>query len=75
VCFWEDDPEQAERPWSRGGANGQSLVEAQQAFLRHGAVDTEFISKVRQPRAEEVLQADWRPYDPADGGIDSALED
>jgi hypothetical protein len=42
VCFWEDDPTQAEEPWMAGGANGISLIEAQQAYLRLGAMDAVF---------------------------------
>lgn len=69
VCFWEDDPEQAEQPWAWGGANGISLVDAQQAYLRYGAVDVEDVSKVRPARPDETRDPDWRPYDPADGEI------
>ena len=66
VCFWEDDPEQAERPWGWGGANGISLVEGQQAYLRYGAVDSEAVSKVRPARVNEARDEGWQPYDPAD---------
>jgi cysteine-rich CPCC protein len=66
VCCWEDDPEQANEPWGFGGANGISLVEAQQAYLRYGAVAAKDVSKVRPARPDEARAPDWRPYDPAD---------
>jgi len=69
VCYWEDDPEQAERPWAWGGANGISLVEAQQAYLSCGAVDADAVSKVRPARVSEARDPGWRPYDPADGEL------
>lgn len=69
VCFWEDDPEQAERPWAWGGANGISLVEGQQAYLRDGAVHSEAVSKVRPPRPDEARDQNWQPYDPAEGEL------
>ncbi len=34
ICDWEDDAVQLANPASRGGANGESLVEAQSAILR-----------------------------------------
>jgi Cysteine-rich CPCC len=69
VCWWEDDLEQAELPWAWGGANGISLVEAQQAYLRHGAMDADAVLKVRLPKADEARGQDWRPYDPRDGEL------
>jgi len=69
VCFWEDDPEQAERPWGTGGANGISLVQAQQAYLRHGATDADAVSKVRPPKTDEARDQAWQPYDPDDGEL------
>lgn len=68
-CVWEDDPEQADEPWAWGGANGISLVEAQQAYLRYGAVGVEDVSQVRPARPDEAWAPDWRPYDPEDGEI------
>ena len=32
ICGWEDDPLQAANPCSRGGANSESLVQAQDNF-------------------------------------------
>jgi Cysteine-rich CPCC len=64
---------QEEPPWSGGGANGISLVEAQQAYLNCGAIAPEFVSNVRLAREDEVPDPEWHPYDPADGVLDSAL--
>lgn len=73
VCWWEDDPDQADHPWSRGGANGISLVEAQRAYQAVGAVAPELVSKVRPASAGEEPEPGWRPYDPTSGEIDEAL--
>jgi Cysteine-rich CPCC len=66
VCFWEDDPDQRQRPWSRDGANGVSLLEAQQTYIASGAMGPEFLAKVRSPRPDEPRDPDWRPYEPTD---------
>jgi len=66
VCFWEDDPDQRARPWSLDGANGISLMEAQQMYIFCGAVDPDFISQVRSPRADEPRDPDWQPYEPTE---------
>lgn len=54
VCFWEDDPHQAEDPTSSDGANGVSLTEARSTYLRIGAMDAVFLTKVRVPTVDEV---------------------
>lgn len=64
VCFWEDDPNQLERPLSTDGANGKSLVDSQQAYLQIAAMDKIFSSKVRAARQDEPLDDGWRPIDP-----------
>ena len=66
VCHWEDDPAQAERPWSSDGANGISLYQAQQNFSRFGAAHSDSVNSVRAPRADEPLDPTWRPYEPTD---------
>jgi Cysteine-rich CPCC len=71
VCWWEDDPGQADQPWAWGGPNGISLVEAQQAYLRYGAKAVEDVSRVRAPHPDETRDLDWRPHDPADGELHS----
>ncbi|WP_345529466.1 CPCC family cysteine-rich protein [Nocardioides endophyticus] len=63
VCFWEDDGTQLRWPMSPDGANGISLVEAQQRYRRTGAMDGGFRRKVRRPLAGELLDPGWRPFD------------
>lgn len=46
VCGWKNDPVQVEDPDYRGGANSESLREAQQAFL---AIKTETPDEPRDP--------------------------
>ena len=41
VCGWEDDEIQFDDPNYRGGANSESLIEAQKNFLRYHANDEE----------------------------------
>ena len=53
VCFWEDDLVQFENP-THWGANSVSLLEARQNFLRFGASEEKFQSKVRCPFSEEI---------------------
>jgi hypothetical protein len=50
-------------PLEADGANGISLVEAERAYQLTGAVDKDARRKVRQPRANEPVEAGWRPYD------------
>lgn len=56
VCGWEDDRTQLAYPMSSCGANGQSLYECQQEFLRSetGAFES---NVPRDPL--------WRPFDPS----------
>jgi hypothetical protein len=56
------------------GANGVSLVEAQQVYQRLGAMDKDFKRKVRSPRVDEPLDEGWRPFDPALDWADPALD-
>lgn len=74
VCFWEDDPEQLRYPMSADGVNGVSLVEAQAAYRRLGAVGKDFKKKVRQPRRDEPLDDGWRPFDPAQDWTNPVLD-
>lgn len=64
VCFWEDDPHQLRWPDSAGGANGNSLIESQQAYVRLGAMDEVFVSEVRRARSSNPMDDGWRPIDP-----------
>ena len=67
VCFWEDDPHQAQRPNSPDGPNNISLVDAQQTYLRSGAMHPEFLSRVRHAKRDEPRDPSWRPYDSVSG--------
>lgn len=73
VCFWEHDAHQLRYPMSAEGPN-VSLVEAQQAYARYGAMDRGFRGKVRPPRPDEPLDAGWRPFDPATDWTNPALD-
>ncbi len=53
VCGWEDDLVQFKDP-THWGANGVSLVEARQNFLRYGVSEEKYRSEVRRPLPEEV---------------------
>ncbi|HEY9293499.1 MAG TPA: CPCC family cysteine-rich protein [Microlunatus sp.] len=64
VCFWEDDPNQLHHPRSADGANGKSLIEAQQAYLRIAAIDEIFSARVRPARDRELLDDGWYPIAP-----------
>jgi len=58
VCFWEDDPVQAEDPQYGGGANVVSLNEARANYGSIGASDPAFLDSVRPPRPEEIPPSD-----------------
>lgn len=53
VCFWEDDPIQAERPDCAGGANSISLIEAKKNFAMYGACEERLAKYVRAPKDDE----------------------
>ncbi len=60
VCFWEDDPFQAQDPEMTGGANGVSLNEARANFTKFGACEERFVGNVRGPKADEMLyESKW----------------
>ena len=54
VCFWEDDPLQADDPDYDGGANRISLNDARENFRRFGAKAERSIPHTRQPTVEEA---------------------
>lgn len=60
VCFWEDDPHQTDDPRSSNGANGVSLVVAQQTYLACGAMHPAL--RVRQPTADQRRSPVWHPF-------------
>nr|WP_139489730.1 CPCC family cysteine-rich protein [Brevibacillus dissolubilis] len=53
VCYWEDDNLQFQDPNRTGGANGISLNEARENYIRIGAISSEFLKFVRPPTQEE----------------------
>jgi len=73
VCFWEDDESQFNNPDIRGGANAESLREAQRNFLKTGTGDgsnrDEIVArliKLGEPAARYVIQqykkdTKWKP--------------
>jgi Cysteine-rich CPCC len=63
VCCWEDDLVQLRWPDWPGGANKPSLVQAQAAYAGIGACEQRHLAHVRQPRADEPVEAGWRPID------------
>ena len=66
VCFWEDDPVQILDPWFSGGANRPSLVDAQQNYRIHGAMESRFVGNVRGIQANDQRDPEWRLVEAAD---------
>ena len=54
VCFWEDDPLQAEDPNYRGGANEESLNEARSNYAKYKVSELRVREYVRDPLPEEI---------------------
>ncbi|GAA3883848.1 CPCC family cysteine-rich protein [Streptomyces sedi] len=63
ICYWEDDLLQLRWPLYAGGANGITLADAQQNYLRSGVSDSRFSDLVRAPRETEVLDVGFRVAD------------
>ena len=63
ICYWEDDVVQLRWVLRGGGANKPSLVESQQNYAKHGAMEERFVKNVRQPRAGDERDPEWRPVD------------
>src|SRR5262245_17257760 len=61
ICGWEDDHVQLHFPEHRGGANGESLMEAQQAYAQEAAKRS---PTEPDPTLGETRDPLWRPYDP-----------
>ncbi len=74
VCFWEDDAVQLRWPTYPGGANRPSLVEAQQAYIQHGAMERRFIQNVRPARTDEPNDDGWRVIDLRRDSFENALD-
>jgi hypothetical protein len=54
VCFWEDDEVQFNNIDYKGGANEESLKEAQKNFKKYGASSLKFLKNVRVPFQDEI---------------------
>lgn len=54
VCGWEDDSAQAVDPNFPGGANKESLNEAQANYKKYGVSAQRYIGQVRKPNEDEV---------------------
>ncbi len=61
ICFWEDDGVQYRDPDAEGGANRESLRQAQRNFQEFGAISKREISAVRKPTPEDKRKRDWKP--------------
>jgi hypothetical protein len=61
ICFWEDDFLQFRNPDMEGGANRESLREAQANFVRYGACDGPGNPHVRTPTDGDRRAVDWAP--------------
>lgn len=64
ICFWEDDPIQLVHPFDGGGCNGESLLEAQRNFERHGCCMADPSRLVRPVESTDRRDPGWRPIDP-----------
>lgn len=63
VCWWEDH---GVEPWEFSDANGTTLVEAQQAFLRERRPYRLRPGRVRAPRKREARPPGWQPLEVTD---------
>lgn len=63
VCWWEDE---GSEPWEYSGANGQTVVEAQQEYLSQRLPYRLRPGKVRAPKRGEEREPDWRPFELTD---------
>jgi hypothetical protein len=62
ICYWEDDEVQFRNPDYRGGANDESLREAQQYFIKYGGCEKTFKPNVVDHNRYE-RDSEWRPLD------------
>ena len=66
ICFWEDDATQLRFPQLGNATNFVPLAEAQQNYLKFGAIEERFAGDVRKPTAEDALDPGFRPLSEAD---------
>jgi hypothetical protein len=61
VCGWEDDHVQLAHPRMGGGANGESLVEAQAAALKRFPIELESAEGFARDHSWRPLREDEQP--------------
>ena len=59
--YWEDDNLQYRDPDYEGGANAESLRQAQRNFQSFGAMSKDAISNVRKATPEDKRKRNWKP--------------
>jgi hypothetical protein len=59
--FWEDDGVQYDDPDYGGGANIQSLRQAQKNYILFGACEERCIEFVRKPNQNDERDPKWKP--------------
>jgi hypothetical protein len=70
ICWWEDDLAQLRFPKMPGGANGVSLLDAQQNFAELGTAEKKNRGLPRPPFETEHQDSGWRPLDSAADNIE-----
>ncbi|MFD3684144.1 CPCC family cysteine-rich protein [Nocardiopsis sp. NPDC058631] len=63
VCFWEDDAVQLRWPKFSGGANKNSLYDAQRKYVEIKASDHRFVDKVISDFSCQEKEPGWRLID------------
>ena len=63
ICLWTDDPSQLRFPEARGGANRESLIQAQENFRSFGASERRRLPDVRGSGSEDERDQGWRLWD------------
>jgi len=64
ICGWTDDPSQLRFATTRGGANRESLVQAQANFRSFGASDQKKLPGVRGSESQDERDPAWRVWNP-----------
>ncbi|WP_456240065.1 CPCC family cysteine-rich protein [Actinopolyspora lacussalsi] len=71
ICSWEDDPVQLRWPWYSGGANSESLVEAQSEYRTDIHAGRSRLSKWFAKKGPSKGSG-FRPIDPEVDNFDSS---
>lgn len=64
ICRWTDDPSQLRFARTRGGANRESLVQAQENYRSYGASEHRKLPNVRVSGSEDLREPAWRVWNP-----------